>query len=51
MDQGSTSVCFSLPTYQKCVSWTADAPLDLETFVTRVLANAAGRKGQQQQKR
>lgn len=42
-DAGSTTVCFSLPGYEKCVRYDASGPPELEDFVLRLLADAAQR--------
>lgn len=39
-DAGSTTVCFSLPGYEKCVRYDATGPRELEDFVQRLLADA-----------
>lgn len=39
-DASSTSVCFSLPTYEKCVTYAANGPRELETMAQRLLDDA-----------
>ena len=42
-DAGSTSVCFSLPGYQKCVRYDGTGPRELDDFVERLFADAEQR--------
>ncbi len=42
-DAGSTTVCFNLPHYEKCVRYDASGPRELEDFVQRLLADAEQR--------
>ncbi len=39
-DAGSTKFCFTLPGYEKCVSYGADGPRELEDLVRRLFAEA-----------
>ncbi|MEO8248832.1 MAG: hypothetical protein ABI589_05630 [Burkholderiales bacterium] len=39
-DAATTIVCFTLPQFQKCVSYELDAPPELEQLVQRLLADA-----------
>lgn len=38
-DATTTSICFTLSAYKKCVAYEADPPPELEAFVQRVLIN------------
>ncbi len=42
-DAGSTTVCFNLPNYEKCVGYEASGPRELEDWVARVWADAQQR--------
>lgn len=42
-DALTTSVCFSLPPFTKCVSYEADPPLELDRLVQRLLAEGRQR--------
>ena len=39
-DALTTRVCFALPKFEKCVTYEADPPLELERLVQRLLADA-----------
>lgn len=42
-DAGSTTVCFNLPNYEKCVRYEAGGPTELEDWLARVWADAEQR--------
>lgn len=44
-DAVTTTVCFVLPAYRKCVAYQADPPAELEAFVQRLLSAAEGQAG------
>lgn len=39
-DVSSTRICFAVPGYEKCVTWAADAPAELEKLAQRLFAEA-----------
>ena len=44
-DVGSTRVCFSAGSYQKCVTYVGDGPAELNDIVRTVVAQAERRAG------
>ncbi len=42
-DATTTSLCFTLPAYKKCVAYEANPPAELEALVQRVLTDAGRR--------
>ncbi|SOD42589.1 hypothetical protein [Nitrosovibrio sp. Nv4] len=41
-DAGSTSVCFAVAEYEKCVTYGRDGPLELENIAKRIFADTEG---------
>jgi hypothetical protein len=41
MDSANTTICFSLPTYKKCVNYGKDKPYELENLVQAIFNKAA----------
>lgn len=39
-DSGSTSVCFAVASYKKCITYSQHGPLELEAIVERVFSDA-----------
>ncbi len=39
-DTSTTTVCFSLPGFEKCVAWQTDPPQELDALAQRLLADA-----------
>lgn len=39
-DSGSTSICFAVTGYEKCVTYSSDGPLELETIAKRIFSDA-----------
>lgn len=40
LDTESTSVCFAVPGYKKCITYRSDGPLELENIVKRIFSDA-----------
>lgn len=38
-DAGSTSICFAVPQYEKCVTYGRDGPLELENIAKRIFSD------------
>lgn len=45
-DAGSTSICFAVAEYEKCVTYGRDGPLELEHFAKQVFSDAEGLAGE-----
>lgn len=39
-DASTTTVCFTLPSFEKCVAWQSDPPQELDALAQRLLADA-----------
>ncbi len=50
-DAASTSVCFAVGAYRKCVTYGNDSPLELESFVQRRFVEAQQLANQQERGR
>lgn len=46
LDTASTTVCFSVAAYEKCVTYTTEGPYELEKLTQRVFAEAEQLAGQ-----
>lgn len=40
VDTASTTVCFSIPNYEKCITYSSDGPRDLEELTQQIFAKA-----------